>query len=53
MGPRSHVSIVVALTIFFLTLGPLKASDPFAQVTQGTDPAFRRAVARQTVKDGS
>ncbi len=53
MGPRSHVSILDALIIFFLTLGPLVASAPFAQVTQGTDPAFRRAVGRQTVKDGS
>ncbi|MGO9622015.1 MAG: MarC family protein [Desulfobaccales bacterium] len=41
----SHVSIPDALIIFFLTLGPLKAIAPFAQVTQGTDPAFRRAVA--------
>ncbi len=45
MGPISHVSISDALIIFFLTLGPLKAIAPFAQVTQGTDPAFRRAVA--------
>jgi multiple antibiotic resistance protein len=41
----SHVSIPDALIIFFLTLGPLKAIAPFAQLTQGTDPAFRRAVA--------
>ncbi len=45
MGPISHVSISDALIIFFLTLGPLKAIAPFAQVTQGTDPAFCRAVA--------
>src|SRR5271157_2947896 len=45
MGPWSHVSILDALIIFFLTLGPLKAIAPFAQLTQGTDPAFRRAVA--------
>ena len=45
MGPLSHVSISDALIIFFLTLGPLKAIAPFAQLTQGTDPAFRRAVA--------
>jgi multiple antibiotic resistance protein len=37
----SHVSISDALIIFFLTLGPLKAIAPFAQLTQGTDPAFR------------
>jgi multiple antibiotic resistance protein len=36
--------------LFFLTLGPLKAILPFARVTRGTDPAFRRAVAwRATV----
>ena len=43
--PLSHVSIPDALIFFFLTLGPLKAIAPFAQLTQGTDPAFRRAVA--------
>lgn len=31
--------------LFFLTLGPLKAILPFARVTGGTEPAFRRAVA--------
>jgi len=41
----SHVSISDALIFFFLTLGPLRAIAPFAQLTQGTDPAFRRAVA--------
>ena len=45
MGPLSHVPISDALIIFFLTLGPLKAITPFAQLTQGTDPTFRRAVA--------
>lgn len=45
MGPLSHVPISDALIIFFLTLGPLKAIAPFAQLTQGTDPTFRRAVA--------
>jgi multiple antibiotic resistance protein len=45
MGPFSQVSIFEALILFFLTLGPLKAIAPFAQLTQGTDPAFRRAVA--------
>ncbi|MGA7562009.1 MAG: MarC family protein [Desulfobaccales bacterium] len=45
MGPWSHVSISDALIFFFLTLGPLKAIAPFTQLTQGTDPAFRRAVA--------
>jgi multiple antibiotic resistance protein len=43
--PLLHVSISDVLIIFFLTLGPLKAIAPFAQLTQGTDPAFRRAVA--------
>ena len=41
----SHVSIPDALIFFFLTLGPLKAIAPFAQLTQGTDPTFRRTVA--------
>jgi multiple antibiotic resistance protein len=45
MVPLSHVPISDALIIFFLTLGPLKAIAPFAQLTQGTDPTFRRAVA--------
>ena len=45
MGPLSHVSISDALIFFFITLGPLKAIAPFAQLTRGTDPAFRRAVA--------
>jgi multiple antibiotic resistance protein len=43
--PHSHVSIADAFIIFFLTLGPLKAIAPFAQLIQGTDPGFRRAVA--------
>ena len=43
--PLSHIPISDALIFFFLTLGPLKAIAPFAQLTQGTDPAFRRAVA--------
>ena len=33
--------------LFFLTLGPLKAILPFARVTRGTDPGFRRSVAWQ------
>jgi multiple antibiotic resistance protein len=45
MGPLSHVPISDALIIFFLTLGPLKAIAPFAQLTQGTDAAFRRSLA--------
>ena len=43
--PLLHVSISDALIFFFLTLGPLKAIAPFAQLTQGTDLTFRRAVA--------
>ena len=35
--------------LFFLTLGPLKAILPFARATRGTEPAFRRTVARQAV----
>jgi multiple antibiotic resistance protein len=35
--------------LFFLTLGPLKAILPFARVTRGTDPLFRRTVARRAV----
>jgi multiple antibiotic resistance protein len=34
--------------LFFLTLGPLKAIPPFARLTRGTDPAFRRAMAWQS-----
>ena len=43
--PLLYVSIPDTLIIFFLTLGPLKAIAPFAQLTQGTDPAFRRTLA--------
>jgi multiple antibiotic resistance protein len=35
--------------LFFLTLGPLKAILPFARVTRGSEPAFRRAVAWRAV----
>ena len=35
--------------LFFLTLGPLKAIPPFARLTHGTEPAFRRAMAWQSV----
>jgi multiple antibiotic resistance protein len=31
--------------LFFLTLGPLKAIPPFARLTRGAEPAFRRAMA--------
>jgi multiple antibiotic resistance protein len=34
--------------LFFLTLGPLKAIPPFARLTHGTEPAFRRAMAWQS-----
>jgi multiple antibiotic resistance protein len=34
--------------LFFLTLGPLKAIPPFARLTHGTAPAFRRAMAWQS-----
>ena len=43
--PISHISISDTLIIFFLTLGPLKAIAPFAQLTRGSDPAFRRNLA--------
>jgi len=43
--PLLHVSISDVLIIFFLTFGPLKAIAPFAQLTQGCDPAFRRNLA--------
>jgi multiple antibiotic resistance protein len=49
MNFLSHVSILDAAIIFFLTLGPLKAIAPFAQVTQGTDPAFRRNLAWRAI----
>ena len=35
--------------LFFLTLGPLKAILPFARVTSGTEPAFRRTVAWRAI----
>ena len=41
----TQVSILDAFIIFFVTLGPLGALDPFAQATRGADPAFRRTVA--------
>jgi len=31
--------------LFFVTLGPLKAIGPFAELTQGREPGFRRSVA--------
>src|SRR5271167_2896389 len=34
--------------LFFLTLGPLKAIPPFARLTRGAEPAFRRAMAWQS-----
>ncbi len=34
--------------LFFLTLGPLKAIPPFARLTHGAEPAFRRAMAWQS-----
>jgi multiple antibiotic resistance protein len=43
----TQVSIPDVFLIFFLTLGPLKALGPFAQVTRGADPASRRAVGRR------
>jgi multiple antibiotic resistance protein len=43
----TQVSILDALIIFFVTLGPLNALGPFAQATRGADPAFRRTVARR------
>jgi multiple antibiotic resistance protein len=39
--------------LFFLTLGPLKAILPFARVTRGTEPAFRREVALRAVAIGT
>ena len=41
----TQVSILDALTIFFLTLGPIKALSPFAMTMRGAAPAFRRTVA--------
>ena len=35
--------------LFFLTLGPLKAILPFARVTRGTEPAFRRTLAWRAI----
>ena len=41
----NYVDIAI---LFFLTLGPLKAIPPFARLTHGTEPAFRRAMAWQS-----
>jgi small neutral amino acid transporter SnatA (MarC family) len=38
MSPLIQVSIPDAFIIFFLTLRPLKAIGPFAQVTRGGQP---------------
>ncbi len=45
MSVLTQVSIPDAFIIFFLTLGPLKAIGPFAQVTRGADPILRRTLA--------
>ncbi len=45
MSLPTQVYLPEAFIIFFLTLGPLKALGPFAQATQGADPASRRIVA--------
>ena len=45
MSILTQVSIPDAFIIFFLTLGPLKAIGPFAQVTRGADPILRRTLA--------
>jgi multiple antibiotic resistance protein len=42
----SYVDIAI---LFFLTLGPLKVILPFARVTRGTEPAFRRTVAWRAI----
>jgi multiple antibiotic resistance protein len=39
--------------LFFLTLGPLKAILPFARVTRGTEPGFRRTVAWRAILIGT
>ena len=50
MSILTQVSIPDAFIIFFLTLGPLKAIGPFAQVTRGADPILRKTLAwRATV----
>ena len=45
MSILTQVSIPDAFIIFFLTLGPLKAIGPFAQVTRGADPILRKTLA--------
>ncbi len=45
MSILTQVSISDAFIILFLTLGPLKAIGPFAQVTRGADPALARNLA--------
>jgi multiple antibiotic resistance protein len=41
----TQVSILDAFLLFFATLGPLKAADPFAQATRGADSSARRTMA--------
>jgi multiple antibiotic resistance protein len=45
MSILTQVSVPDAFIIFFLTLGPLKAIGPFAQVTRGADPILRNTLA--------
>ena len=50
MSILTQVSISDAFIIFVLTMGPLKAIGPFAQVTRGADPSLRKTLAwRATV----
>jgi multiple antibiotic resistance protein len=41
----TELSVPAAFIIFFLTLGPLKAIGPFAQVTRDADPILRQTLA--------
>lgn len=45
MSILTELSVPAAFIIFFLTLGPLKAIGPFAQVTRGADSILRRTLA--------
>jgi multiple antibiotic resistance protein len=42
---KAEFTFLDIAVLFFLTLGPLKAIGPFARLTHGAEPAFRRAMA--------
>jgi multiple antibiotic resistance protein len=45
LSVKFELTLMDIAILFFLTLGPLKAIPPFARLTHGAEPAFRRAMA--------